>query len=839
MHRNILSVHRTDHETVYPRKMKSVSNENAPVFMMKKSTMLPTSSSARRPLQSLESFVTVNHVEDVRDKDDVLSDAYLPIQQTEAIHMKDFRDDFSSPTIPSPDAPIDFANGINSPVSPNAELRMNRNNVLFSPTTPLQSNNQYFTTPTPFKQKSSDGVISAELRTKMAKIREEEANMSPQFTSRVLGEEFEMSQQPLQTIIQEEITNIVKKKDKKHKDKKKKKKNKKGGSVSFSVSNLPKYTFVTEEQLVKSQMEQKLAKDSEIYNLKTQACRQLHSGQFKEAIDTAIMCLHLTNQDSNGITPDAIYVRILLGEAYTHTGLFHLALDHLNTAKIILDRNLQITDTGVDVTHLQKNKYDGELLLYCMCCYDDIAYLYRLQGNLNKAKQFYEQCLQLKIQVYGDGSPQVSTAYNHLGLVYTSLGHFELAVELFVKALKIRCKVYGEKHMETATVYNNLGNVYLYIGHFERALEHYQLGKHIMEICGSTESNGDTSCHPDLATCYNNIGTVLKSLRRFEDALIYYEKAQTLREKVLGPDHPLTTACFILIGNVYAELTEYNTALEYLLHARSLREQQLQIDKSKKADIQNNIELAQVLCSIASVHSKMNNNKSALEEYNHARSIYQYVYGDSHSEVLQCDESISHLMLVSGRCTEALQILMDIVKHRSEEYGSFHPSIATLYNNIANVYRMQGKFSEALQMYRKSQSIYEKIYGFEHESTATVYINIGNLFLSQKKQLQNALKMYIQAQSIRTKLLGETHIETIQSVRNVALVYYEMKRYDLAYKYGSYCKELLEETLGVDHEETRDAGKFVANVLRESNGSGIVRSKIGKPVLNATRSKVQ
>ncbi|KAL0478604.1 hypothetical protein AKO1_008405 [Acrasis kona] len=671
-----------------------------------------------------------------------------------------------------------------SPVTP---TNVNRNrHVQFTPhktpiispsnfRTPKRNNNTTLlemATPTPFK---STGAISAQYKN---------------YVSKPMSQPEEWFQTP-STPLPAEVTERTKPNN--------------SSRRSIKTAKV-EYVFVTDKDLFQMELNEQQIKRDEIFRMKTEACQALHNGLFDEAIEKGLECYNVISDHYGPENVDAVYIRLLLGEAYTHAGSFESAMEALTDAEKIMNNS----------------PHCDEYVLYSMLCSSDIGYLHRLQGRLQPALQAYEKVLSMKIKQYGHDSVESATTYNHIGLVLTSLGQFEKALTTLQAALNIRQELLGRNHIETATIHNNIGNVYLYMGHFEQALDQYFMGRNIIE-----ENN--LLDHPDLGTCYNNMGTALKELAMYDQAIVMYEKAQNLRERILGTDHSHTAACYLLIGNLYLCSGDLKSALEYMEHALKIRRSICASD----GDGEDNLDVAMCCGAIGSVLVKQNKCQEALVHFQRARLINERLLGPEHPDTHQCDENIANCFLLVGKCSDALKLMVKIARHKRRHHGNLHPCTATIYNNIGNVLRLQGRDDEALKMYTRAKDIFESVYGFEHSSTAVLYANLGNLHYVQGK-LEEAFKVYTLVYSIRVQVLGKNHFDSIMTMKQIAMVELEMCRYDKAYERMLLARQLLTENVGLNsHPEVAEINKQIALIVRKSGGVGIDKSKMHNTVSQA------
>ena len=84
--------------------------------------------------------------------------------------------------------------------------------------------------------------------------------------------------------------------------------------------------------------------------------------------------------------------------------------------------------------------------------YNNLGRVLQAQGDLKRAKKYYEKALKMKIACCGtENHPDVAASYNNLGIVLKVKGMLKGAKEYHEKALKIRIACYGtENHIDVA-----------------------------------------------------------------------------------------------------------------------------------------------------------------------------------------------------------------------------------------------------------------------------------------------------------------------------------------------------------------------------------------------------
>ncbi len=190
-------------------------------------------------------------------------------------------------------------------------------------------------------------------------------------------------------------------------------------------------------------------------------------------------------------------------------------------------------------------------------------YLYPLGGILivlgesQKAIEYLDKALAIRLKVYGEQHPDVATCYNNIGRARDNLGEYQKAIEYYDKALAIRLKVYGEQHPHVANCYNNIGAAWKNLGEYQKAIEYLDKALAIyLKVYGEQ--------HPYVAACYINIGAARDNLGEYQKAIEYYDKALAICLKVYGEQHPYVATCYNNIGAAWKNLGESKKAIEYL-----------------------------------------------------------------------------------------------------------------------------------------------------------------------------------------------------------------------------------------------------------------------------------
>lgn len=398
----------------------------------------------------------------------------------------------------------------------------------------------------------------------------------------------------------------------------------------------------------------------------------------------------------------------------------------------------------------------GENHLDTAKSYNNLAYVYEQQGELDKAEKLYEKSLRIKESILGEEHPETVVGYNNLAGVYESQGKYKKAKELYEKNLRIRESLFGEEHSETAMGYNNLAVVYERQGEYKKAEELYEKGLRIRERVLGEE-------HRYTARSYYNLGEIYARQGEYKKAEELYEKSLRIKVSLFGEEHPDTANSYNSLAEMYEGQGEYKKAKE--LYEKSLGIKERTLGKEHP-------DTARSYDSLAGVYESLGEYKKAEELYEKSLGIWKRMVGEEHPGTARSYNNLAVVYVRQGKCKEAEKLYEKSLDIMEGVLGKEHPDIVVIYNNLAVVYKMKGKYKEAEKLYEKSLDIIERVFGKEHPNIAMVYNNLAGVYFWQKKY-EFALSYYIKAYNIYIKKFGFGHPNTRMLRSNMEMTYIE------------------------------------------------------------------
>jgi tetratricopeptide (TPR) repeat protein len=185
---------------------------------------------------------------------------------------------------------------------------------------------------------------------------------------------------------------------------------------------------------------------------------------------------------------------------------------------------------------------------------DNLAGFFRSRRDYDKALRLFQECLEKRKSVLGENHPETLVSLNNLAAVYLYQNDYEQSLRLFQDCLTKRKSVLGENHPATLASVNNLALVYENQGNYMAALPLYL-------DCLKQMTSKFGANHPETLTSLNNLASLYSDQGDYDKALPLYEKSLEKRKLVLGENHQNTLSVIHNIAVVYERQGDYDKAL--------------------------------------------------------------------------------------------------------------------------------------------------------------------------------------------------------------------------------------------------------------------------------------
>ncbi|HTF21947.1 MAG TPA: tetratricopeptide repeat protein, partial [Chryseolinea sp.] len=228
------------------------------------------------------------------------------------------------------------------------------------------------------------------------------------------------------------------------------------------------------------------------------------------------------------------------------------------------------------------------------------------------------------------------------------------------------------------------------------------------------------------------------------------------------------------------ETGNFNVAEKELLEAHRL------LNASKPTD---DAMLAAVLNSLATVYEKLGLREKALVYYQDALPLCQKVYGIKSVNSLTVQGNIAGIYLGSGQIQQAVAQFQQIEQQLATTVPESNPGYLTVLNNLGTAYRANHEMAKARQTFERALTLIEK-YQLNDSDLAATIMNNQAVLLTTVAQFKEASIFYERAYSVRKKIYGTSSVKLGEIAGNLAVVYWEMGKPELALPLFSQSSEL-------------------------------------------------
>jgi tetratricopeptide (TPR) repeat protein/transcriptional regulator with XRE-family HTH domain len=256
--------------------------------------------------------------------------------------------------------------------------------------------------------------------------------------------------------------------------------------------------------------------------------------------------------------------------------------------------------------------------------------------------------------------------------------------------------------------------------------------------------------HPDTASSLNDLALLLQAQGELEAVRPLYERAQDITERVLGHDHPDTALGLYNLGMLLRDQGELDAA-------RPLLERAL--------------------------------------------DIQEWVLGPHHPQTVFSLNGLGVVLRDQGELDSARPRLERALGIREQVLGHDHPHTAVSLYNLGILLWAQGELNDARAHLERALDIQERVLGPDHPHTAFSLNGLGVLLWDQGEP-EAARARLERALAIRERVLGPDHPHTARSLNDLALLDQAHGELDAARALLERALDIRERALGRDHPDT-------------------------------------
>jgi eukaryotic-like serine/threonine-protein kinase len=335
----------------------------------------------------------------------------------------------------------------------------------------------------------------------------------------------------------------------------------------------------------------------------------------------------------------------------------------------------------------------------------------------------------------------------------------------------------------------------------------HQLARHAEGLRWSRLAELGLASLPDPAGAHTaghlaNAAVVHRAMGSYDEAKTLLERALTIQERALGPEHPDLTRSMNELANVYEDLGEFEGAKALHERALALRERALGSEHP---------EVATGLHDLAGAHDEMGSYEEAKALYERALTIRERVLGAEHPDFAATLNNLAIIHAKTGSYEEARRLFARGLLIDEKARGPEHPAVAMSVHNLASINADMGSYEEAKALHERALAIREKTLGPDHRDVA---MSLGGLALLHRWMGSNeeAKALFERALLIQEKALGPEHPHVAMILNNLAHAHEAMASYEEATDLLERALAIREAALGPEHPEVGDSLVALARV---------------------------
>ncbi|MCH7921671.1 MAG: tetratricopeptide repeat protein [Nitrospinae bacterium] len=202
---------------------------------------------------------------------------------------------------------------------------------------------------------------------------------------------------------------------------------------------------------------------------------------------------------------------------------------------------------------------------------------------------------------------------------------------------------------------------------------------------------------PQSSRANRNLRIELRKKGRYDEAKAesLYKRALAIREKALGPDHPLVAQSLNNLAALYLQKGKYTKAEPLFERALAIREKALGPDHPHVATSLNNL---------AALYLQKGKYTKAEPLFERALAIREKALEPDHPYLVQSLKNLAALYQVQGQYPKA-EPLYKWSLSILEKTEPNHPKVATTMEKLAGLYKKMGREDEAKKLLDRAKRI--------------------------------------------------------------------------------------------------------------------------------------
>ena len=435
--------------------------------------------------------------------------------------------------------------------------------------------------------------------------------------------------------------------------------------------------------------------------------------------------------------------------------------------------------------------------------------------------------IQKATESFGEDHVEVSEFKMLMARIYVEKSRYEEALVLLSEARSKIIQSYGEKHTKSLVVVSDSLLVLYRQRKFKDVFARSNVLAQANEIFDPS--------HPTILRIRSLQGTVLNDLQRYHEALQVHDEVLTCRRQRLGEKHPDTILSMHQLAVSHMRLDHLETVESLLTSALAGAKEVLTLDHTltifimhdkaailhKRGKIEEAIAqerqcldivtkdrmyrkylVRDVTAFLGYYLCEFGRYEEALEYFRNSEQIFQSYITESDPAIAHTRVKIAEVLEKLGNNVESEKVLRDTLRDLETSLGPDESYTLDYVEWLADFLRRNSRFEEAEPFYQTLYEAYSEQSGAEDARVLKILTTLSSTLRSANK-LALAEATGRKVLEARQRAFPEDIVNICLNLNDLAMVLYDLKRYDEAVDLLREAIEKRSKAQGLNCEETR------------------------------------
>lgn len=352
--------------------------------------------------------------------------------------------------------------------------------------------------------------------------------------------------------------------------------------------------------------------------------------------------------------------------------------------------------------------FNNKIQKCCAQAYLCAGRMYHGMGDFVNAELYYKKSYSVYEALFGSVHRNIALVLNDLAITYQYQSKIDEAEKCLKQSLKIDLQLYGEKSICVATAYQNLGSLY------KDNQDKFQESEAYLQKALTLYISMYGEINRYVETVYNSLGLLYSNNKKFVLAKDYFLKSFELAQNVYGVNHPHTGVSAQNLAILFFKIKEKENAETWFLKSIDIYERTY-VFSYKLIQAYNNIAIFYIGIGLY---------EKAIQYYE--KSLKFSCKLDFHDEEIlaKIKNNLGICYREQGDTARAELFFQDALNLRLSLFNDNHLDVAQTYAGLGRLYRTIGHYSLAAEYFQKALVIREKLLGMDHEDVQQTIRNL-------------------------------------------------------------------------------------------------------------------